>query len=194
METGQRSIEGFFNTGLPQIDAAATSSTTPTQTPNKKRKRSNDQDEGDDDVIEVVSGSGSLNQTLADSDGNHFATSHSRRSVSNEEDASSSSPSSYMCDRCKKRIALPQDLADIDDEIKAEALAALRQEHDDWHFAQDLSRQPAPDERRHSIRPQSSKGGNGSGVHQRSPPKSKKRLKDKDSKSDKGIAKFFSKS
>ena len=56
----------------------------------------------------------------------------------------------FVCDRCKKRITLPQELAtasELDEDIKRDALGSLRAEHQDFHFAQDLSRMPSDDER-----------------------------------------------
>ncbi|GBE88531.1 N-acetyltransferase eso1 [Sparassis crispa] len=50
---------------------------------------------------------------------------------------------SFVCDQCKKLIALPDALASggIDGEIRAEALARLRVEHDDFHLAHELAKQ-----------------------------------------------------
>jgi DNA polymerase eta len=58
----------------------------------------------------------------------------------------------FVCDRCKKRIALPEELitvaSELDEEIRRDALGSLRAEHQDFHFAQDLSRMPSEDEGR----------------------------------------------
>lgn len=55
----------------------------------------------------------------------------------------------FVCDRCKKRISLPQELLDsseLGEDIKKDALGSLRTEHQDFHFAQDLSRMLSDDE------------------------------------------------
>lgn len=48
------------------------------------------------------------------------------------------STTSFTCTRCGKTISLPQALTGVRDE----ALASLRSEHNDFHFAQDLSKEP----------------------------------------------------
>ena len=56
----------------------------------------------------------------------------------------------FICDRCKKRITLPEELiisSELDEDVKRDALGSLRTEHQDFHFAQDLSRMPSEDER-----------------------------------------------
>lgn len=57
----------------------------------------------------------------------------------------------FVCDRCKKRIALPEEFvavaSELDEEIKKDALGSLRTEHQDFHFAQDLSKMASDDER-----------------------------------------------
>jgi DNA polymerase eta len=86
---------------------------------------------------------------------------------------------SFKCKRCGKRVNLPESLTgpDIEDDIKREALNVLRVEHEDYHFAQDLSKLPdnsqARSQGRSSIKP----------------PKPKKPK----TSEPKGIAKFFSK-
>ena len=55
----------------------------------------------------------------------------------------------FVCDRCKKRIDLPQELLDsseLSEDIRKDALGTLRTEHQDFHFAQDLSRMLSDDE------------------------------------------------
>jgi DNA polymerase eta len=84
----------------------------------------------------------------------------------------------FVCDRCKKRIALPQELmtaSELDEDIRRDALRNLRTEHQDFHFAQDLSRMPSDDEQ-----PERS---NSKPTVQ---PKKRK-------KKDEGIARYFSK-
>lgn len=92
----------------------------------------------------------------------------------------------FVCDRCKKRITLPQELIDasgLDEDIKRDALGSLRVEHQDFHFAQDLSRMPSDDER--PERPSSKLA-----IH---PNKKKRKLKGGAAEGGEGIAKFFKK-
>lgn len=79
----------------------------------------------------------------------------------------------FTCKRCRQRIKLPEHLVgpDIEDDIKEDALAVLRTEHSDFHFAQDLSK--APD---------------GASVVKLGKPKKKKKQAEPE-----GIAKFFTK-
>ena len=57
----------------------------------------------------------------------------------------------FVCGRCKKRIALPDEfianVSELDEDIKKDVLESLRTEHQDFHFAQDLSKMPSDDER-----------------------------------------------
>jgi len=46
----------------------------------------------------------------------------------------------FTCERCGQLIKLSATLPDVDDDRKRESLAALRTEHSDFHFAQDLSK------------------------------------------------------
>lgn len=64
----------------------------------------------------------------------------------------------FVCDRCKKRITLPQELtaaSQLDEDIRRDALRSLRAEHQDFHFAQDLSRMTSDGEQpeRSSLKP-----------------------------------------
>ncbi|TCD65937.1 DNA-directed DNA polymerase eta rad30 [Steccherinum ochraceum] len=207
MESGQRGIEGFFKNGSsssPQRPHDAAASTSPGKL---KRKRAEDlaDDEDDDDVGEEMllsldhQDAGNQDQLAVDTRNGpeHAETSnpagvHPTESVS--EPSSTSSPTGFMCERCKKRVSLPDELREVEDgELKKEALAALRQEHDDWHFAEDLSRQHVADHPRRAIRPTSQSNSSGSKPRSGST-NGKKRRKDKDSEGGKGIAKFFSKS
>ena len=88
----------------------------------------------------------------------------------------------FVCDKCSKRISLPRDLMDggLEDAIREEALEALRVEHTDFHYAQELSKQLSSSVSPRKFRPSSADQG---------PPSAnpkKKRLKER-----KGIAKFF---
>lgn len=90
----------------------------------------------------------------------------------------------FVCDRCKKRVGLPQELMtafELDEDIRRGALGSLRAEHQDFHFAQDLSRMPSDDER--PERPKSKPG-----IH----PKKKRKHKG-GAAEEEGIARFFSK-
>ncbi|KAF9466547.1 hypothetical protein BDZ94DRAFT_1306143 [Collybia nuda] len=78
---------------------------------------------------------------------------------------------SFTCTRCRKTISLPQALVNVK-ELHTEALASLRSEHNDFHYAQDLANEP--DE---AIIPSGSTGHS---------PKKKKRRKEP-----RGIEKFF---
>ena len=85
----------------------------------------------------------------------------------------------FVCDRCEKRMGLPQELmgaSELDEDIKRDVLRSLRVEHQDFHFAQDLSRMPSDDER--SERPNL---------------KPKVQVKKRKMMKGEGIAKFFSK-
>jgi DNA polymerase eta len=82
------------------------------------------------------------------------------------------SSTSFACERCNKRITVCESEVDDAEADHAVALAKLRAEHDDFHFAQDLANDTdaqAPSQRR-------SRSG---------PPKRKKTTEPK------GIAKFF---
>jgi DNA polymerase eta len=76
---------------------------------------------------------------------------------------------SFVCPRCRKTISLSSTSTFEEEAEKEAALAVLRAEHDDFHFAQDLAREQR---------------GNS-----RSPPPTKKKKKKKEEP--KGIAKFF---
>lgn len=91
-------------------------------------------------------------------------------SVQDHEDQSTTS---FTCTRCGKTISLPQALIGVR-ELHNEALASLRSEHNDFHFAQDLAKEP--NEAALIL----------SGPTMRSSPKKKKRRKEPQ-----GIEKFF---
>ncbi|KAG8970257.1 DNA-directed DNA polymerase eta rad30 [Tulasnella sp. 419] len=55
------------------------------------------------------------------------------------EDVDQGSSTSFICQRCKKNIALPTE--DFEREDGVRALDLLKMEHQDFHFAQDLSRE-----------------------------------------------------
>lgn len=90
--------------------------------PSKRKRNVDSDDEGADDIVPISSYEGSEPRPDVDY---------------------------FVCDRCKKRICLPQELvtaSELDQEIKRDALGSLRGEHQDFHFAQDLSRMPSDDE------------------------------------------------
>jgi len=58
------------------------------------------------------------------------------------QEESSSWSNSFKCVRCNKQISLAETWTGDIDEARAEALAVMKMEHDDFHFAQDLARLP----------------------------------------------------
>ncbi|KZT06045.1 DNA/RNA polymerase [Laetiporus sulphureus 93-53] len=112
MEAGQRSIEGFLKTPpLPDVARRSLDEAA-------KRKR------GLHDDLEAFARSDNRART-GTGDGSHDTN------------------TSFLCDRCSECVALPDDLAvdGVGDDIRREALAALRMEHDDFHLAQQLAMQ-----------------------------------------------------
>ena len=96
------------------------------KTPSSPSKRKRRADDDDEEVLETIP------------------------TVSHGESELAPNISHFVCDRCKKRIALPQELvvaSELDEETMEEALGSLRAEHQDFHFAQDLSRMGSDDER-----------------------------------------------
>lgn len=91
----------------------------------------------------------------------------------------------FVCDRCKKRITLPAELMatarELDEDIRKDALGSLRDEHQDFHFAQDLSRMASDDERPERSNSKST-------IH----PKKKRKDKGGGAKGE-GIERFFTK-
>ncbi|KAH9930101.1 uncharacterized protein B0H18DRAFT_1117160 [Fomitopsis serialis] len=113
MEAGQRSIHGFLKP--PSTSKQAQSADVPV-----KRKRDPHEDTEDT--------------------GRDFVRQKSNSDVA----AGSPDGTTYFtCDKCGKRISLPGDLIDdgLEDVIMQEALEALRVEHKDFHYAQELSKQ-----------------------------------------------------
>ncbi|OBZ72407.1 N-acetyltransferase eso1 [Grifola frondosa] len=89
---------------------------------------------------------------------------------------------SFVCPRCCKSVALSDVWTDggISDEIRSDALAALRMEHADFHFAQDLAKESSDnDAPKRIIRP----------IDKTTSKKRRKQTAD-DSEAE-GIAKFF---
>ena len=177
METGQRRIEGFFQKPVSTGDSGemegqatiAKNSSRKLNTP-LKRKWSESIPHGVAD--DGVATEDMTNQTLS----------------------VPSSPS-YVCDRCGQRISLDQDAISnhVDGPIAGDdmqgTLARLRREHDDFHFAQDLSKGTSTGlaVKHAAIRPSESTGQGGS--KKRKPETKAKGKAAKESKG--GIAKFF---
>ncbi|KAJ3486834.1 hypothetical protein NLI96_g3957 [Meripilus lineatus] len=122
MEAGQQIIEGFFK---PQsTDQGRTSETNVSL----KRKREKGEEILESD-IEIDEGHRN--------DESDIRPQISHHPVNSGIPGTSSSKSSFLCDRCGKHIALPAGLgneSDLGDDIINEALAALRLEHDDYHL------------------------------------------------------------
>ncbi|TCD64901.1 DNA-directed DNA polymerase eta rad30 [Steccherinum ochraceum] len=165
MESGQRGIEGFFKSGSPSSPQRPREAAESTSPGTLKRKRAEDladdaddddvgeemlpalnhQDAGNQDRLAVVSRNGPEHAETSDPVG-----AHPTESVSGP--SSTLAPTGFMCERCKKRVSLPEELKEMEDgDLMREALAALRQEHNDWHFAEDLSRQHVADHPRCAI-------------------------------------------
>ncbi|GLB40498.1 putative eta dna polymerase [Lyophyllum shimeji] len=137
---------------------------------------------GDDTDIRHVS----LDDSLADQ-GNDIATSWTN-GPSGDRSSDAHVPS-FVCSRCGKKIILPSTTAPS---VYEEGhLEALRREHDDFHFAQDLAKESAGG--LVISGPSKSRTGNGkpvSGASKGSPKKKKRR---KDAPENVGIEKFFRK-
>lgn len=149
METGQRSIDAFLKP--PSTSPGVPGTDGPA---NAKRKRDSEEAvDGPECVVVRRTGDG---------------------------DSLAGNATYFMCDKCSKRISLPLDLTDsgLEDAIRAEALEALRVEHTDFHYAQELSRQLSSPGSPRRFRPSS--------TDRSDPPAKKKRPKERE-----GIAKFF---
>lgn len=149
MEVGQRSIDAFLKPPSTSVGA-------PPCTVNPVKRKRDSEESADGPERNVVQRQG-------------------------DDDSTAGNAACFMCDKCSKRISLPQDLVDgeLEDTIKEEALEALRVEHTDFHYAQELSRQLGSPGSPRRFRPSS--------ADQPQPPsKKKKRPKERE-----GIAKFF---
>ncbi|OCH84811.1 DNA polymerase eta [Obba rivulosa] len=126
-ETGQRNIEGFLKARPPvsgdQSSAAAGST---------KRKR----DEREFSEPPFV----------------QLAAEDVREDVKVSE-TSARVETSFVCKRCGKRVALSDVDASAEDAIARDMLAALRMEHEDFHFAQELAGQSEDVSAPRKIRP-----------------------------------------
>lgn len=152
MEAGQRSIDAFLKP--PSTSAGAQSTDGPV-----KRKRDSEEavDGPERDVVRRKS--------------------HDDRPAVTPDNATY-----FVCDKCSKRISLPRDLIDggLEDAIREEALEALRVEHTDFHYAQELSRQLSSSGAPLKFRPSS--------AERAQPPANSKKKRPKERE---GIAKFF---
>ncbi|KAH9925458.1 DNA/RNA polymerase [Amylocystis lapponica] len=64
-----------------------------------------------------------------------------RRTSASSVEAPRAPETAFVCARCKKRIVLPDAVADVDVDGARRAAEALRVEHADFHLAQDLARE-----------------------------------------------------
>lgn len=178
METGQRSIEGFLaarraieEQTVTQTEAAEGSTSKPPSALKRKRSASPTKEPRQSDLQDE-------------------AVSSARPSAINERDEQFS----FVCERCGQRVWLGdadaardvdadgrQEHAGAFDAIREEALAALRLEHADFHFAQELAASADENVPKRVIRP----------VDRPAPAAKKKKSKKKSG--EEGIAKFFSK-
>ncbi|KAI0648921.1 DNA/RNA polymerase [Trametes meyenii] len=177
MEAGQRTIEGFLTSrpspeGQPEANAPIAQKPPSTL----KRKRSP---------------SSTIRKSPPPSPSRASVTSQPRSGAKEQE------RSSFVCEKCRRRIwlndtdAAPDVDADgdgdggqdstraLDDAIRADALAVLRLEHADFHFAQELAASADTDAPRRIIRPPDRPASTANSKKQKS--------------GDGGIAKFFSK-
>lgn len=177
MEAGQQVIEGFFK----PPSSNQQKSTLPKGKASLKRKRDEDTltDANDFDIKGGIATHQAGDQIQDEA-----------RSFAATDPGTSLPRHSFICNRCKKRIALPevlQNASDIGDGFIDEMIEALRSEHDDFHFAQDLAKEG--DGSRQVIKPDDKR--------RRSPPtKAKKKAAASSTKESevKGIARFFRKS
>jgi DNA polymerase eta len=110
-ESGQQSIETFFKTP----DRRQQLSPNSYGEPSLKRVR---EDDLDDALPQMVPLEGEEGTSCTDA-----------------------SSTSFICQRCGKRLYLAESVGiDINGDGRVESLQTLRMEHDDFHFAQDLSK------------------------------------------------------
>ena len=152
METGQRRIEGFLQ--KPHSSGDTTDqrestpirdgqSTNPAGTGAKRKRSQSNLGEATDELVATDDADNPTSSKPASSAG--------------------PAPPSYVCERCGKRISLDAEAARtvvgspdvITESEMREKLDKVRREHDDFHFAEDLSREVSGDavERRAVIRP-----------------------------------------
>ncbi len=177
MEAGQQIIEGFFKPHSTHKGAVSS----PESKANLKRKRG---ESTPPNVHELETNDSDANRTFGDQSEDSVPS-----APVEDVGTSSSSKLSFICDRCGKRIALPEGFgneADLGDDIMDETITALRLEHDDFHFAQDLEKQGSRP--RQVIKPQDKK--------RKSSPRARKKkaqeLRPTEPEA-KGIARFFTK-
>ena len=190
-EDGQQNIQGFFQKVPPAIVESTASEGV--AGPSRTIDRQND---GRQRSASLAPGSKDEEVVILSSDGGELESRASPWRLltycSTSDDFPGVEKYSYTCPRCRKILSLPSHLQkkvqsssvdperDDDREAREDALASLRMEHDDWHFARDLSREensPKPP----SLSTKSSSPSS-------SAPTMKKR---KQGKEPGGIAKFF---
>lgn len=113
-DSGQKSIEGFLKTGL--------GSKRPREDDDRlSPRRPTTEFITENPCVENTENTGNITQVQ------NLAT-----------------PISFTCGRCSKRISLPENFSNnnVEENTRMEALAVIRMEHNDFHFAQDLSRAP----------------------------------------------------
>ncbi|TFK91388.1 DNA/RNA polymerase [Polyporus arcularius HHB13444] len=193
MEVGQRTIEGFLTTRSASDDQQpSVLASSHTVKPPVKRSRSSS-------PSNARPSNGAKARKRSDEDrpaGNATAAERDHTPSNSSKPSTRDQRYSFICDKCHKRIWLENaplaalsgsDAAgdagagsDGDDAIRDDALAALRLEHADFHFAQELAAAGDDDAPKRIIRP----------ADKPSSATSKKRKK---KPADEGIAKFFQK-
>jgi DNA polymerase eta len=120
LEDGQRNIEGFFNGGRDKAQDSASVQD------DSHRKRP------PDDLSSPPQAKRQNSDGTAPLDPN-------THSPADAPDVGRD-PCAFTCDRCGSRINFPADLSGLDDpEVRQDVLAALKLEHDDFHFARELA-------------------------------------------------------
>ena len=197
METGQRTIEGFLTARSTSDDhpSSALGSSYTVLSPSKRPRSPSTSD------IEPASGS-KVRKRSDEDRGNAIAVENDDASSKSSKQLARDERYSFICDKCHKRIwledapvtALSKSYtagdadgenagsagSESDDAIREDALAALRLEHADFHFAQELAAAGDGDIPKRVLRP----------TDKPSSSTSKKRKK---KPADAGIAKFFQK-
>jgi len=133
MEAGQQNIEGFFK------PPSQSSDNREAKPPPRNLKRKRDALHNDSPLL-----GGEAEITVGES----------RSTPLSPTPDEASSSSSFVCERCGKKITVPDALDGLSDDIKMEALTAIKLEHNDFHFAQDLAKEGVPEGRpKRIIRP-----------------------------------------
>lgn len=113
-ESGQKTIEGFLQSK-----------------PSSKRAREEDSESGT-----------RPGRVATKSDDHRIRVEQVEQAHDSETPKASGSGASYTCSRCQKPLRPPSPAPTYSDEEEYNSvIAALKLEHDDWHFAQDLARE-----------------------------------------------------